>query len=129
MVLTYRWLVAVGLGVVLFLVLGRVQWRRSATAPRLITVQAKDFYFEPHEITFASGNVTVVLANEGHDQHNFVVSGSDNRDLDGIPSVEEFVLPGNSATKTLTLAPGNYAFYCRGANHYQLGMGGTLVVR
>ena len=39
------------------------------------------------------------------------------------------LLPGDGATKAVTLAPGAYTMLCTVANHEQLGMTGRLVVR
>ncbi len=123
---------ATGLGIVaLIALIGLGQWylRRTAVGPQVIEINAKDIYFEPRQFTVRSGGVTIILTNQGRDQHNLVLSGLDGKDIDGIPTPTTFLIPGTSSKKTFTLASGDYTFYCSRDSHYQLGMTGSLLVK
>jgi uncharacterized cupredoxin-like copper-binding protein len=83
-----------------------------------------DFLISPQNLRAPAGEVTFVVTNRGRLGHNLRV-----RDRDGEPVKVTTLLPGDSATETVTLRRGEYKMLCSVANHEQLGMTGRLVVR
>ncbi len=86
-----------------------------------ITLLASDFAYDPAEFV-ALEEVEITLDNVGSIFHNLVV--------EGIPE-EQFVVeadPGAAGAATLTIAPGEYAFFCSVPGHREAGMEGTLQV-
>jgi hypothetical protein len=71
------------------------------------------------------GRITFHVRNEGRIGHNFRVRGEHNREWVQITTL----LPGETRSETVRLPPGDYRTFCSVANHEELGMWGTLVVR
>lgn len=78
--------------------------------------------FEPEQATVTAGEVTVELTSEAAVQHNVVIEGV----LDDQPVVE--AAAGETATGTVALEEGSYAFYCSVPGHREAGMQGTVEV-
>lgn len=89
-----------------------------------VEITLDDFLIKPQNVRAPAGELTVVVTNRGRLGHNLRV-----RDRDGEPVKVTTLLPGDSATETVTLRPGRYKMLCTVANHEQLGMTGRLVVR
>ena len=103
----------------------------SATAPTdgaaedsgtLALVGTDGLAFEPEQATVTAGEVTVELTSEAAVQHNVVIEGV----LDDQPVVE--AAAGETATGTVALEEGSYAFYCSVPGHREAGMQGTVEV-
>jgi plastocyanin len=93
-----------------------------------LALDAHEYGFKPGTVTIASGGESALvrfdLHNGGtlpHDVH--VRQGS--RELGGTPAIGE----GKSASATVTLAPGDYEFYCSIGDHATLGMKGKLTIQ
>ena len=104
-----------------------------------IEVAAKDFEFEPSELTVDQGDVVeFVVTNEGDAEHEFVLGdaalmeemgstahqhGSD--EPNAVPPLE----PGDSGTMVWNFTePGRFRFECHIDDHDELGMTGTITV-
>jgi plastocyanin len=93
-----------------------------AHAQSAITMTASEFAFQPTTVTAAPGTVTFNLQNGGQFPHNIQIDGMANSVFaDNLTS-------GQSASATVTLAPGTYTFWCPVSNHRERGMEGTLTV-
>lgn len=94
-------------------------------APARVQVTAKEFSYTLSRLHVKPGQATIELVNYGQDPHDLLVQRVGARHIAGLP----VVAPGGHADLTLKLRPGRYLFWCSLANHRQLGMRGTLVVR
>jgi plastocyanin len=83
-----------------------------------------DFSITPQKVRVPPGRVTFTAVNRGRTAHTLRVTDG-TRDLLKITTL----LPGDRGEATATLRPGTYKLYCAIANHEELGMWGTLVVR
>ena len=88
-----------------------------------ITVVAREYGFTPDALSLPAGSVQFVLRNEGSEEHEFEI-------LQGDTVVDEVegLIPGLERDLSVTLAPGEYQFVCRLADHLQRGMSGSLSV-
>lgn len=88
-----------------------------------VYVSAENFYFEmPREL--AAGTYTFIVTNPTDGtEHNFEIEGNDQEWALPAP-----VAPGESATLTVELAPGEYQVYCPVSDHQHIGMALTLTV-
>jgi plastocyanin len=84
-----------------------------------------DFMIEPQTLRAQAGRITFDVRNSGRIGHNFRVRGEHNREWVQITTL----LPGETRSETVRLPPGDYRTFCSVANHEELGMWGTLVVR
>ena len=89
-----------------------------------VEIVLDDFLLEPQHVRAAAGRLTFAVRNRGRLPHNFRV-----RRRDGEPVQIATLLPGESGSETVRLRRGDYKMLCTVANHEQLGMTGTLVVR
>jgi plastocyanin len=83
-----------------------------------------DFFIEPQDVRASGRRIRFEVTNRGRLPHNFRVR-DDERERVQVTTM----LPGDGETATAALAPGDYKMVCTVANHEQLGMTGTLVVR
>jgi plastocyanin len=88
-------------------------------------IELDDFLIDPQNVRAQAGGLTFAVTNRGRLGHNLRLRGGS----EGEQVVTTTLLPGDGATKTVTLAPGSYTMLCTVANHEQLGMTGRLVVR
>jgi len=93
-----------------------------AQAQSSVTMDAIEFAFNPSTVNVASTSVTFNLSNEGQFPHNIAIEGRDGSIF------AEDLNAGQSASATITLAPGTYTFYCPVPGHRERGMVGTLTV-
>ena len=93
-----------------------------AHAQSAITMTSVEFAFQPSTVTVAPGTVTFTLRNPGQFPHNVRIEGM-TADV-----FADDLTTGQSATATITLAPGTYTFWCPVGNHRERGMEGTLTV-
>lgn len=87
-------------------------------------MSAKEFLYEPKEVTAPAGEVTFVIKNEGAIEHNFVIEGSARKKLAEIAVIE----PGTTAEVKTTLSPGAYTVVCTLPGHREAGMIAALKV-
>ena len=108
----------VGLAGVLLVAIGSsVAYAQSA-----VPMTAVEFAFQPSTATVGSGAVSFNLRNTGQFPHNIHIDGMAN------DVFADNLMGGQSATATVTLAPGTYTFWCPVSNHRDRGMEGTLTV-
>lgn len=93
-----------------------------AEAQSAITMTASEFAFQPSIVAAAPGTVTFNLRNAGQFPHNVQIEGMT------ATVFADNLTAGQSASATITLAPGTYAFWCPVSNHRERGMEGTLTV-
>jgi Cu-Zn family superoxide dismutase len=92
-----------------------------------LTVEMVDIDFNPNDFSIpANTDVTITLPNNGAAVHNFNVDGKNNPSDPGIRSGD--VQPGDSATVTVNLPPGEWYYYCSIPGHEAAGMYGTITV-
>jgi plastocyanin len=89
-----------------------------------VAVTLDDYLIRPQSVSVPRGEVTFTVTNRGRLGHTFRIRGKTKNVL-AITTLE----PGESKTETRKLAKGSYTMYCVLANHEELGMHGTLVVR
>lgn len=77
--------------------------------------------FDPATAIVEAGEVTIELTNEPAMPHDVVIEELDNTQV-------AVAGPGETATGTVELEPGEYTFYCSVGGHRGAGMEGTLVV-
>lgn len=80
------------------------------------TLTTVDNAFQPSSLTVSSGS-ELELTNDGQAEHNFTIEGSD---------VTQDVEPGESATVSIDVDPGDYTMFCK--YHRAIGMEGTITV-
>lgn len=88
-----------------------------------VTIVAKEFKFEPAEMTVAPGQaIKLTLKNEGVIDHDLMIKAIGFKILAG---------PGKAETKTFIAptAPGTYDIDCDVAGHKDAGMTGKLIVK
>lgn len=107
----------------------------SATAPaaggagkdagnaKRVEIIARDYAFEPSQISVAAGKVTFAVKNTGGEEHEFEI-------FKGKKVVDEVegIAPGITRSVTVDLEAGSYTFVCKLADHEARGMKGTLTV-
>lgn len=98
--------------------------RMSRAAQATVELRAREFLYEPKEVTTPPGAVVFVVRNEGAIEHNFVLDDAIGKKVAEIPVIE----PGATAEVTATLAPGAYTIVCTLPGHRQAGMVATLKV-
>jgi hypothetical protein len=94
-------------------------------APTRVQVTAKEFYFVVSRRLVKHGPAIVELVNYGEDPHDLRIQRVGARHIAGTPEVQ----PDGYYDLNVTLLRGTYKLWCSIANHRQLGMQATLVVR
>jgi uncharacterized cupredoxin-like copper-binding protein len=107
-----------------------------------VGITLKDFSLTADPASFASGDVTFAISNEGPSAHEFVIirSGDEPEQLpvenglvpeDQVDLVDEAedIAPGTSTTLTVNLEPGTYVLVCNLPAHYEQGMHAAFTVR
>jgi plastocyanin len=89
-----------------------------------VKVTALDFRYRPQLIHARPGALRFDLLNRGRLAHTFRLS----RKGQVVAKVSS-LRPGGHATKSVRVRAGEYRFFCALANHEELGMYGTLIVR
>jgi plastocyanin len=90
--------------------------------PPPVTITAFDLGFKEAEVTSAAGDVDIRYANEGELDHTLV--------FEGAPGGLKLETPGGgTASGSINLAPGTYAYFCDLPGHRVAGMEGSLTVR
>lgn len=91
----------------------------AAAGPGELQVSAKEFSFQPSQLTADAGSIDVHFTNAGVIEHDFTIEGS------GGPLA---AAPGQTTEKSFELAAGTYTFFCSVPGHRQSGMTGTVTV-
>ncbi len=97
----------------------------AAPAPVRIEVRAREFVFDPKELSTRPVEVTFVVKNEGSIEHNFVIEDANRRTIAQIAVIEV----GKTEELKVTLRPGTYTIACNLPGHKDAGMIGTLRVQ
>jgi plastocyanin len=82
-----------------------------------VAVTEREMVIELSEDSYSPGSYTFEVVNEGRMPHDFVVE-RDGADV----AATDILQPGESATLTVTLEPGDYVFYCSVGSHRAAGM-------
>ena len=93
--------------------------------PTRIQVVAKEFSYTLSRGTVGPGPAIVQLVNFGEDAHDLRMERVGGTRVYGTPTVQ----PGAYYNLSLKLLPGKYLLWCSIANHRQLGMQATLIVK
>jgi plastocyanin len=88
-----------------------------------ITATEGEMFIELSTEELDAGSYTIDVVNDGSATHDLVVE-RDGEDVEATDSIA----PGDSATLTVDLEPGEYVFYCSIANHRAMGMEVTVTV-
>ncbi|MDR7522837.1 MAG: cupredoxin domain-containing protein [Armatimonadota bacterium] len=104
---------------------GRWVLAAPSPSPRPVLIKAREFAFDPKEVTARAGEVTFEVKNEGSIEHNFVIEDTNRRTLAQIPIIE----PGKTEDVKATVRPGTYPIVCSLPGHKEAGMTGTLRVQ
>jgi plastocyanin len=90
------------------------------------TVTLDDYLIRPQRLSVPGGRrLTVTVVNRGRLGHTFRLRSTNHTVLKLTT-----IAPGASKTsRPFKLAPGSYTMFCALANHEELGMSGTLIVR
>jgi uncharacterized cupredoxin-like copper-binding protein len=101
-----------------------------ATQP-IVRVTLDEYAITPQDISVPAGRVELVARNVGRLTHNLRVEVKpEEPDQQAEPlGTTPTAQPGATVRTTVTLKPGTYELRCTLANHDDLGMYGTLVVR
>jgi plastocyanin len=89
-----------------------------------VAVTLDEFLIRPQDVELAPGRVTFDVVNHGRLRHSFRLWGPD-----GEPVAIKSLFPGDRASRTAILKPGEYRMVCTIMNHAELGMTGAVVVR
>jgi plastocyanin len=94
------------------------------TTDTSVTITLDDYTIRPQELRVPKGQrITVTVVNHGRLGHTFRI-----RSTNHVVRALTTIRPGQQATTTIKLAPGNYTMFCALANHEELGMRGKLTV-
>jgi uncharacterized cupredoxin-like copper-binding protein len=97
----------------------------------VVRVTLDEYAITPQDVSVPAGRVELVARNVGRLTHNLRVEvrpeepDEQTKPLATTPTAQ----PGATVRTTVTLRPGTYELRCTLANHDDLGMYGTLVVR
>jgi plastocyanin len=97
----------------------------AKTFPTRVQVTAKEFWYALSSRSVKSGPAVIEFVNFGQDGHDMRVQRVGTQKVYSVPMVQ----PGDHYDLSLTLAPGRYLLWCSIANHRQLGMQATLIVK
>jgi plastocyanin len=89
----------------------------AAGQAQTLTVTEVGFDIQLESSDLPAGDYTITVKNEGDATHDLVVE-QDGKDV----AKSDTLGPGDSATFTVTLKPGQYVFYCSIGNHRAMGM-------
>jgi plastocyanin len=89
-------------------------------------VTLDDYLIRPQNLSVPRGALTITVTNRGRLGHTLRIrTAKSARNVLAFTTLE----PGESKTRSFKLSRGTYTMYCVLANHEELGMHGTLVVR
>ena len=96
---------------------------RTVGADGTLTATEAEFSISIGGDIVAAGPYLITVDNQGNATHDLVVAQNGAK-IAGTPSIA----PGQSASLSVTLRPGTYAFYCSIGNHRTMGMELTVHV-
>jgi len=97
----------------------------------VVRVTLDEYAITPQDVSVPSGRVELVARNIGRLTHNLQIEvppkdpDAQTETLGETPTAQ----PGTTVDATVDLKPGTYLMRCSLANHDDLGMTGTLIVR
>jgi uncharacterized cupredoxin-like copper-binding protein len=95
----------------------------STGGGKTVKLSMTEFKFAPSTITLSgAGTYTFQAKNDGAMQHAIEIDGN------GVQKSSDVVGPGETATLTVALKAGDYAFFCPVDSHRSQGMEGKLTV-
>ena len=100
----------------------------AKTFPTRVQVTAKEYYYTLSGVsgrTVKAGPAIIEFVNYGQDPHDMRVQRVGGAKVYGTPVLQ----PGNYYDLSVKLVPGKYELWCSIANHRQLGMEATLIVK
>lgn len=97
----------------------------AAPPPARVQVVAQEFSFALSRRTIKAGEAIVELVNNGQDSHDLRMQRLGSSRVYAWPTT----LPGRYTDREYRLLPGTYVLWCSLADHRELGMTATLVVR
>jgi plastocyanin len=89
-----------------------------------LTATEADFSISLDKDTLPAGDYTITVVNNGRASHDLVVEEGGN----DVAGTDGNIAPGESATFSVSLDPGQYVFYCSVGNHRAMGMELTVQV-
>jgi plastocyanin len=89
-----------------------------------VAMTLDDYLLSPQTVRAGTGTMTFDVVNNGRIGHSFRIRKGDH-ELLRITTL----LPGERKSASVDLPRGDYRMFCAIANHEELGMYGTLVVR
>jgi plastocyanin len=89
-----------------------------------VRIVLDDFSIRPQTLRARAGRISFDIVNRGRAGHNFHL-----RRGPGEPLKVTTLLPGDTESVAADLRAGDYRMVCTVANHEELGMYGTLVLR
>jgi len=99
--------------------------RTSKSFPTRVQVTAKEFWYALSSRSVKPGQAVIEFVNFGQDPHDMRVQKIGTAKVYSVPTVQ----PGDHYDLSIELLPGRYLLWCSIANHRQLGMVATLVVK
>lgn len=97
----------------------------AAPASRLVEIKAREFAFDPKEISVRAGEVTFAVKNEGSIEHNFVIEDTARKTVAQISGIDA----GKTEELKVTLRAGTYGIVCNLPGHKDGGMTASLRVQ
>jgi plastocyanin len=97
----------------------------AKTFPTRVQVTAKEFWFALSSRSVKSGPAVIEFVNFGQDAHDMKVQKVGTTKVYSVPLTQ----PGSHYDLSIKLLPGRYQLWCSVANHKQLGMQATLIVK
>jgi len=117
----------VAVAVSTILAIAGIPWQSlpGQSAPGTIQLTAREFLYEPKELSASPGEVIFAVKNAGAIEHNFVLEDQAKKRQAAIPIVE----PAQMAEAKANLQRGTYTVYCSIPGHKEAGMIATLHVQ
>lgn len=101
-------------------------WQPGRAAPaQTIKLTAKEFAFEPKEVSGRPGEMTFVVENDGAVEHNMAIEDAAKKTIAQIA----VIAPGKSEQLRVALRAGTYTIFCDLPGHRDAGMVASLKVR
>jgi plastocyanin len=97
----------------------------AKTFPTRVQVTAKEFWYTLSSRSVKAGPAVIEFVNFGEDPHDMRVQRVGTAKVYSVPTTQ----PGDHYDLSIDLAPGRYMLWCSIANHRQLGMQATLIVK
>ena len=97
----------------------------AKTFPTRVQVTAKEFWYALSSRSVKAGPAVIEFVNFGEDPHDMRVQKVGGGKIYGTPELQ----PGDHFDLSVNLQPGKYDLWCSIANHRQLGMEATLIVK